>query len=199
MILAASAALGGCTSFYGNDGYGYGGVSVGYGSGGYYGGYGDGYGGYGGYGDGYVGYGYPAYAGGYGYGSPYGGYAGYRPSYYGWYGNYYYPGVGFYIYDRSGRRHRWSDSQRCYWESRRDRRNSGRENWAGFRNPSQARAPAVVNSGPVIRDVNAARPPRTTRPSPRIERAQPRVSESAERRRAEREDRRQDRRDRRPD
>lgn len=76
------------------DGYGYGGMSMGSG---YYGG--------GPYYDPYYG---PAgyYGGGYG----------------GWYNDYYYPGRGYYVYDRRGSRHRWSDSQRAYWERR-------RENW----------------------------------------------------------------------
>lgn len=79
-----------------DDGY-YGGVSVGTG---YYGG---------GYYDDYWGPGY------------------YRPGFYsGWYDGFYYPGSGYYIYDRSGHRHRWNDSQRRYWESRRDvRRGDG--------------------------------------------------------------------------
>lgn len=73
-----------------DDGY-YGGVSVGSG---YYGG---------GYYDDYWGPGY------------------YRPGYYnGWYDGYYYPGSGYYVYDRSGHRHRWSDSHRRYWEGRRE-------------------------------------------------------------------------------
>ena len=49
------------------------------------------------------GYGHYGYAGlSYGYASPG----------YGWYGDYYYPGAGHYVYERSGKRHRWSDSQR---------------------------------------------------------------------------------------
>lgn len=68
---------------------------------------------------------------GYGYGSPY--YrSSYRTPYWGWYGGYYYPGVGYYVYDRRGSRHRWSDGHRRYWEGRRPR---GRysENWSGYR------------------------------------------------------------------
>ncbi|MGE0773937.1 MAG: hypothetical protein AB7L36_02715 [Sphingomonadaceae bacterium] len=44
---------------------------------------------------------------------------GYAP--YGWYDNYYYPGNGYWLYDRRGDRHRWSDKQRRYWEDRRHR------------------------------------------------------------------------------
>jgi hypothetical protein len=91
-----------------DDGYGYGGVSVGSG---YYGG----------------GYYDPYYSPGY-----YGG------GQYGWYNNYYYPGTGYYVYDRGGKRHRWTNSQRSYWEARRaDRRDDrgrdrdGRRNWRG--------------------------------------------------------------------
>ena len=62
-----------------DDGYGYGGVSVGSG---YYGG--------GGYYDPYYGPGY------------------YQPGLYsGWYDGFYYPGSGYYVYDRGGRRSRW--------------------------------------------------------------------------------------------
>lgn len=86
-----------------DDGY-YGGMSVGTG---YYGG-----GGY--YGDGYYG---PT-----GYYQP-GGYGG-------WYDNFYYPGSGYYVYDRGGRRQRWNDGQRRYWEGRRaERRDDDR--WRG--------------------------------------------------------------------
>jgi hypothetical protein len=107
---------------------------------------------------GYGGYGSP-YSGlsvGVGYGSGYGGYGGYGygAPYYGWYDNYYYPGSGYYVYDSYRRPHVWSDSQRRYWSSRRDRaldttrnhrsttrdRSSTttskqtvlRENWSGF-------------------------------------------------------------------
>lgn len=92
LALAASCGLAACSY---DDGYGYGGMSVGYGSG-YYGSY-------------YDDYYDPYYGGGYGY-----------PSYYGWYGGYYYPGTGYYVYDRGGRRHRWDDRQRRHWEGRRD-------------------------------------------------------------------------------
>jgi len=97
---AATLALGGCY----DDGYGYGGVSGGAGS--YYGG----------------GYGYDPYYDGYGYG--YGGY----PAY-GWYDGFYYPGTGYYVYDRGGRRQRWRDSDRRYWEGRRGNAQAG--GWRG--------------------------------------------------------------------
>lgn len=51
-------------------------------------------------------------------GSPW--YDPYYAGYSGWYGDYYYPGYGYYVIDRSGRRHRWNDQQRSYWTQRRD-------------------------------------------------------------------------------
>lgn len=72
---------------------------------------------------------------GYGYGGLDLGYSSgyYGSPYYGWYDDFYYPGTGYYIYDRGGRRHTWNDSQRRYWESRRGNGWSGRENWSGYR------------------------------------------------------------------
>lgn len=73
-----------------------------------------------GYGGVSVGYG----GGGY-YDDYYPGYGGYPG--YGWYDGFYYPGNGYYVYDRGGRRHRWNDGQRRYWEGRRgDRPGAGR-------------------------------------------------------------------------
>ena len=62
------------------------------------------------------------YAYGYGYGYP------------GWYGDYYYPGSGYFVYDRYHRPLRWNDDQRRYWEARRYalRGRPGRDNWDGF-------------------------------------------------------------------
>lgn len=86
------------------------------------------------YGDPY-GYGYGPYGGAYG---PYGyGYGAYDP--FGWYGDYYYPGLGVYVYDRDRNRHVWNDIQRSYWTNRtsnwhsRSGRTMDRENWSGFR------------------------------------------------------------------
>jgi hypothetical protein len=115
VLLSAAAGLGGCTSLYGAPGYG---VSVGYGNQGYYDPYYDPYGyRYGGYGSRYYGtrYGYPY--GGYGY--PYG-----------WYDGFYYPGAGYYVYDRSGSRHRWTDRQRRHWESQSKGMNRAVEEWS---------------------------------------------------------------------
>jgi hypothetical protein len=128
LVLTGALGLSACA--YG-DGYGYGGISAGYGNAGYgRSGYCDpnfedcyGYGGYGGYGTGYAGYGDP---------------------WYGWYGDYYYPGVGFYVYDSGGRRHRWSDNDRRYWESRRGTYQGRNWNdqrwqrWDGYRNRDSA-------------------------------------------------------------
>lgn len=90
--LVSLLALGGCAY---DDGYGYGGMSVGTGyyAGDYYG---------------PAGYG----AGGFGNGFGNGGFGG-------WYNDFYYPGTGYYVFDRGGRRHRWNDGQRSYWEGRR--------------------------------------------------------------------------------
>jgi hypothetical protein len=88
------------------DDYGYGGVNVGYGVAGGYG---------------YDGYGYPAYGyGGIGYGS-------------GWYNDFYYPGTGYYVFDRSGRRSRWNDGQRRYWQQRQAYRGERRDDRRDFR------------------------------------------------------------------
>lgn len=160
LLSAGSLALGGCAygmgdygpygsygsyGGYGYDGYGRNsGVSVGVSIGSGYGNrYGYGYGGYGGYGSyGYSPYGYSPYGySGYGY-SPYG-YGGYSSPYWGWMGDYYYPGTGYYVYDRYRRPHRWTDRQRRYWSTRRERALSStpgttakqqavRENWSDF-------------------------------------------------------------------
>lgn len=54
-------------------------------------------------------------------------YGGYRADpYWGWSGDYYYPGTGYYVYDRGNVRHRWTDQQRGYWQGRTQRWNSDR-------------------------------------------------------------------------
>lgn len=82
-LVSPVVALAGALALSGcyDDGYGYGGA---YGGGGYYGNglYGDGV-----YGDSLYGGLYPGY---------------------GWYDGFYYPGAGYYRYDRQGGRHRWS-------------------------------------------------------------------------------------------
>lgn len=109
------------------------------------------------YDDGYyggmsVGSGY--YAGGYY--DDYWGPGSYYPGYYnGWYNGFYYPGSGYYVYDRGGRRHRWNDGQRRYWEGRRDDRGTAwsgarqgdRGTWRGrWREGSANAAPPVVQN-----------------------------------------------------
>jgi hypothetical protein len=118
LVLAAGLGLSACAY---DGGYGYGGLSVGYG-----GGYCDPY-----YYDCYSGYG------------GYGGYGGYSDPWWGWYGDYYYPGIGIYVFDRSGRRHRWNDNDRRYWEGRRghwgnrDWNDRRWERWDNFRGDSR--------------------------------------------------------------
>jgi hypothetical protein len=55
---------------------------------------------------------------------------GYAAPYYGWYDGFYYPGNGYYVYDRHGTRHRWRDSDRRHWEGR--GHGGGRDNWSGY-------------------------------------------------------------------
>lgn len=88
------------------------------------------------------GYGYSGVSVGYGSGGYYGyddpWYRGYGPNY-GWYDGFYYPGHGYWLYDRNGHRHRWSDRHRRYWEGRRhewrdrdrDRDRDHAGNWRG--------------------------------------------------------------------
>jgi hypothetical protein len=133
IALATGLGLAGCTTPYGS------GISLGYGNGydpyyanGY--GYGAGYG-YPGYGAGYPGYGYGMGYPGYGYGfSPY----------WGWYDGFYYPGTGYYVYDRDRHPHDMNDDQKSHWFKLRERalattttRSTSqpvviRENWSDF-------------------------------------------------------------------
>lgn len=159
VVLTASVSLAGCAGVYGSP-YGSG-VSVGYGTGyGAYGGYGDPY--YGsGYGDPYYGrYGYPYYGSGYGSGYGYG----YRQPYYGWYDGYYYPGTGYYVYDRSGVRQRWTETQKRYWESR------GPGVTVVNRDGSSAQPQSVTRQRIFSRSVQADRPRLEERQSVRAER-----------------------------
>lgn len=64
---------------------------------------------------------------------------GYGAPYYGWYDGFYYPGTGFYIYDRRGTRHRWSQRYRDYWVVRRPRDRRYYDNWAGYDAPHRYR------------------------------------------------------------
>jgi hypothetical protein len=66
-------------------------------------------------------------------------YAGYAP--YGWYDGYYYPGAGYYVYDRYRNPYYWNDYQRRYWTVR-QKDPSVREVWTDF-----ARRNAGTTSG----------------------------------------------------
>ena len=155
VALVAGIGLSGCMTPYGN------GLSVGLGNGGYYDPY---YGGYG-YGSGYPGYGY-------GYAAGYPGY-GYGMAPYGWYGNYYYPGSGYYVYDMYRNPYFWTDDQRDYWEARRDNAMTSKEfralmesqkqNWDGFAaGPTAATQQVRTQDGRRVR-VERNRPVRTER------------------------------------
>jgi len=135
LAFAAVVGLSACTSPYG-----YSGVSMGVGNAGYYDPY------YGGYG----------YGAGYGYGGGYG-YPGYSLAYapyWGWYDDFYYPGTGYYVYDRHHHKHHWTDAQRRYWQARRDRAVATgttsqpvviRDNWRDFtRDRSRMRSNRVA-------------------------------------------------------
>lgn len=152
--------------------YGYGGVGVGYGNG----------------------YGYdPYYANGYGY--PAGGYGyGYEP-YYGWYDGFYYPGTGYYVYDRYRNPYPWNDDQRHHWEHRREQGMSSEEfrrqmeahrdqqNWSGFdQGPAQIQR-VRSSDGAVTRVERTSRPSRVERQSrsTKVERSANRVERSADR------------------
>ena len=63
---------------------------------------------------------------GYGYGDPY------YDDYYGWYDDYYYPGIGTYIYDRYGTRYTWPSRYRDYWSARSHRHRDRRAHWDGY-------------------------------------------------------------------
>ena len=150
VLLAASAGLSACTSLGP-----YGGIGVGVGNSQY------------GYDPYYSGYGYGSPYSYTGYGSPYG-YAGYGSGYgydpYGWYNGYYYPGSGYWVYDRDRNRRTLTPEERAYWLERiqryRAQHGTGttststttsiptgqqvRENWSGF----NRRRPASVEGTP---------------------------------------------------
>jgi hypothetical protein len=161
LAVAATVTLAGCAY----DGYGYGGVSVGYNDGYYYDDY------------------YDPYYGGYGYYDSW-----YGAPYYGWYNGFYYPGIGIYIYDRHGKRHRWNDHHRRHWEGRRRGNHPGQGNWSGYhrrpgsgsvstphRQAPQARSWRQANPQRQIRRQSMSRqsPARVSRPSMRARPARP--------------------------
>jgi hypothetical protein len=153
IALASAVTLGGCASYYG------------------------GYGGNGGYGGLSVGIGsgyYDPYYSNLGYygGSPY----------WGWYDNYYYPGTGYYVYDRYRQPYRWTGAQQAYWTQRRAalgttaiRSTSIRPNWSGFTRPRTTTATTRTQ---------ISRPDRQERLQTRMERRQskaPSISTSTNR------------------
>ena len=176
LTICAAVGLAGCMGPYG-----YGGVSAGAGNG-YYGsgyGYGAGYPGYG------YGAGYPGYASGYGF-----------DPYWGWNDGYYYPGTGYYVYDRDQRRHSLTAAQRRYWELRRQRALSSgkqiviRDNWGDFANhidggdrtQATTASPAQVQTRRVIRSSQVERSKvRAERRSARAEQSKVRAERSSER------------------
>src|SRR5690348_2956195 len=81
------------------------------------------------YDDGYygVGAGYGYYGDGY-----YGDYADWYGPGYGWYDGFYYPGSGFFVFDREGRRHHMRDRDRDHWGNRGGHWKGG--NWQGHAN-----------------------------------------------------------------
>lgn len=157
LSVAAAVGLSACTTGYGYGPYGGSSVSVGIGSG-YY--------------DPYYGYGYdiPVYH--YGAGYPY----------YGWYDGFYYPGTGYYVYDRYRRPHRWTDRHRRYWEQRRQRSLADgfrqiATNWSDF-DRSQATSSTRQVSRSLDRPTRVER--RIDRPS-RVERSKARSERRAAR------------------
>lgn len=102
----------------------------------------------GGYGGLSVGYGSAGY-----YGNPYygGGYGHYAS---GWYDDFYYPGGGYYVYDRRGARHAWNDNQRRYWEGRRYtlRDREDRQDFRAFRlKAARISAPSAPSGWRIVR------------------------------------------------
>ena len=165
IVLAASAGLAGCA--YGP----YVGVSVGTGYGSPYGyGYDPYYSGYG------YGYGSPYYSGyGYGYGSPY------YDSYYGWNNGFYYPGTGWYVYDRDRHRRPMTDEEKSFWETRIQawRKRHGTtgqvsESWAGFDKQTVAGSTSAAATGTARADRDSVRQIIETRRAAQIEQRQQR-------------------------
>jgi hypothetical protein len=89
---------------------------------------------------------YGAYPYDYGYGGV--GYsAAWGDPYWGWYGDYYYPGTGYYVYDSYRRPYAMTTTQRQYWSSRSPAlrttsttRTTMKPNWGAFNQRQTARA-----------------------------------------------------------
>ena len=183
LAVAATIGLSACTTGYGYNGVG---VGVGIGNGGYYDPYYSGYG----YGSPSYGYGYSNY--GYGYGSS---------PYFGWYDGFYYPGTGYYVYDRDRRPHRWTARQQRYWTDRlrtfrgANRGNIGalRDNWRDFRQDRRQDDRAFRNER--RDDRRALRRGEVTREEFRTDRRDDRRAHRVERREDRRELRRENRED----
>lgn len=176
LISAGAIALGGCA---------YGGLNLGYGDP-----YSSGYGSQYGYGGGYGGYGYNGGYGGYGYNGGYAGYGynGYGSPYYGWNDGYYYPGIGYYVYDSYQQPRMWSDTQRRYWTDRQQR--AARQgvkavtspNWTTFRRPQRTSATTSrISPQQRIEQVRSkADQRRTERTAARTERSATRATRDSE-------------------
>jgi hypothetical protein len=148
IVLVAAVGLGGCATY---SPFGYGnGVSVSYGDR---------------YHDPYYDR-YSPYASRYGsrYGYGYG--AGYAP--YGWYDGYYYPGAGYYVYDRYRNPYYWSDGQRRYWTVR-HKDPSVREVWADFARDRATQSGTTQAVRQRITTSRVEQPVRTNRVERRIE------------------------------
>lgn len=91
------------------------------------------------YGYGGVGYASDYYYDDYGPSYAYGG-----GGYGGWYNDFYYPGYGVYVFDRGGRRSRWNDGQRQYWQVQRGRG----QRWGDRRGPQGVHHPAQPDGTP---------------------------------------------------
>lgn len=155
LTLAAAVGLSACTTGLGYGPYGGSGISVGINSG-YYDPYYDGY--------------------GYGYGYSRARY-GYTP-YWGWYDGFYYPGTGYYVYDRYRRPRQWTEAERRYWNEKRTRtlaegfRRIATDNWEDFSQPTSSSRQRVRSSAdsPVVIQRRGDRPSRIERSEARSER-----------------------------
>ena len=98
-------------------------------------------------------YGYSRVSVGLNYGSPY----------YGWYDGFYYPGTGYYIYDRRGYRQRWSNRYRDYWVARRPGGRRYVDNWAGYDGPHRYRGQPGYRDQRAYRDDRRYRDDRDAR------------------------------------
>ena len=167
LTIAAAVGLSACTTGLGYGPYGGSGVSVGINSG-YYDPYYDGY--------------------GYGYGYSRAGY-GYTP-YWGWYDGFYYPGTGYYVYDRYRRPRQWTEAERRYWNEKRTRtlaegfRRVATDNWEDFSQPSTTSSTQRVRSSAdsrVVIERRGDRPSRVERREARSERGAVRLERQSSR------------------